>query len=47
MDPVLTYLNRISGMLAVQGYVDDTTMVGDTTAGYAMAFRCLEYMHPT
>ena len=33
MDPVLTYLNRIPGMLAVQGYVDDTTMVGDTTAG--------------
>ena len=27
MDPVLTYLNRIPGMLAVQGYVDDTTMV--------------------
>ena len=33
MDPVLTYLNRIPGMLTVQGYVDDTTMVGDTTAG--------------
>ena len=33
MDPVLTYLNRIPGMLAVQGYVDDTIMVGDTTAG--------------
>ena len=33
MDPALTYLNRIPGMLTVQGYVDDTTMVGDTTAG--------------
>ena len=33
MDPVLTYLNRIPGMLTVQGYVDDTTMVGDTAAG--------------
>ena len=33
MDPVLTYLNRIPGMLTVQGYVDDTTMAGDTTAG--------------
>lgn len=33
MDPVLTYLNRIPGMLTVQEYVDDTTMAGDTTAG--------------
>ena len=33
MDPVLTDLNRIPGMLTVEGYVDDTTMVGDTTAG--------------
>ena len=33
MDPILTYLNRIPGMLTVQGYVDDTTMAGDTTAG--------------
>ena len=33
MDPVLTYLNRIPGMLTVQGYVDDTTMAGDTTTG--------------
>ena len=33
MDPVLTYLNRVPGMLTVQGYVDDTTMAGDTTAG--------------
>ena len=32
MEPVLTYL-KIPGMLAVQGYVDDTTMVGDITAG--------------
>ena len=38
MDPVLTYLNRIPGMLTVQGYVDDTTMVGDTTAG----MQCLQ-----
>ena len=28
MDPVLTYLNRVPGMLTVQGYVDDTTMAG-------------------
>ena len=33
MDPILTYLNRIPGMLTVQGYVDDTTMAGDTAAG--------------
>ena len=33
MDPVLTYLNRVPDMLTVQGYVDDTTMAGDTTAG--------------
>ena len=33
MDLVLTYLNRIPGMLAVQGYADDITMVGDTIAG--------------
>ena len=33
MDPILTYLNRIPGMLTVQGYVDDTTMAGDTTTG--------------
>ena len=33
MDPVLTYLNRVPGMLTVQGDVDNTTMAGDTTAG--------------
>ena len=33
MDPVLTYLNRIPGVLTVQGYVDDTTLAGDTAAG--------------
>ena len=33
MDPILTYLNRIPGMITVQGYVDDTTMAGDTAAG--------------
>ena len=33
MDPILTYLNRFPGTLMVQGYVDDTTMAGDTTAG--------------
>ena len=29
MDPVLHYLNKIPGVIAVQGYVDDTTLVGD------------------
>ena len=29
MDPLFTYLNQISGVLAVQGYVDDTTIAGD------------------
>ena len=53
MDPVLTYLNRVPGMLTVQGYVDDTTMAGDTTAGmqwladawnmYAPAYGLLEF----
>ena len=33
MDPILTYLNRIPGVLTVQGYVDDTTLAGDTAAG--------------
>ena len=30
MDPVLSYLHRIPGVIRVQGYVDDTTLVGDT-----------------
>ena len=30
MDPILSYLNQIPGVLRVQGYVDDTTLVGDT-----------------
>ena len=29
MDPLFTYLNQILGVLAVQGYVDDTTIAGD------------------
>ena len=29
MDPLFVYLNRIPGVLSVQGYVDDTTIVGD------------------
>ena len=29
MDPILHYLHRIPGVIAVQGYVDDTTLVGD------------------
>ena len=29
MDPLFTYLNRIPGVLSVQGYIDDTTIVGD------------------
>ena len=30
MDPILVYLHQIPGVLRVQGYVDDTTLVGDT-----------------
>ena len=30
MDPVFHYLNSIPGVLTVQGYVDDTTIVGST-----------------
>ena len=29
MDSLFTYLNQIPGVLAVQGYVDDTTIAGD------------------
>ena len=29
MDPLFTYLNQIPGVMAVQGYVDDTTIAGD------------------
>ena len=29
MDPLFHYLNRIPGVLSVQAYVDDTTLVGD------------------
>ena len=29
MDPLFTYLNQIPGVLAIQGYVDDTTIAGD------------------
>ena len=29
MDPLFTFLNQIPGVLAVQGYVDDTTIAGD------------------
>ena len=29
MDPLFTYLNQIPGVLAVQGYVDDTTIAED------------------
>ena len=28
MDPLFTYLNRIAGVLSVQGYIDDTTIAG-------------------
>ena len=33
MDPILSYLNRVPGVLTVQGYVDDTTLAGDTATG--------------
>ena len=29
MDPLFTYLNRIPGVLSVQGYIDDTTIAGN------------------
>ena len=37
MDPLFTYLNRIPGVLSVQGYIDDTTI-----AGNAQCLRWLE-----
>ena len=30
MDPLFTYLNRIPGVISVQGYIDDTTIAGNT-----------------
>ena len=36
MDPLFTYLNRIPGVLSVQGYIDDTTIAGDA--------QCLEWL---
>ena len=30
MDPILVYLHQIPGVIRVQGYVDDSTLVGDT-----------------
>ena len=29
MDPLFVYLNRIPGVITVQGYVDDTTIIGN------------------
>lgn len=29
MDPLFVYLNRIPGVISVQGYVDDTTIIGN------------------
>ncbi len=36
MDPLFTYLNRIPGVLSVQGHIDDTTIAGDA--------QCLEWI---
>ena len=36
MDPLFTYLNRIPGVLSVQGYIDDTTIAGNA--------QCLEWL---
>ena len=36
MDLLFTYLNRIPGVLSVQGYIDDTTIAGDA--------QCLEWL---
>ena len=30
MDPLFTYLNRIPGVISVQGYIDDTTIAGNS-----------------
>ena len=30
IDPLFTYLNRIPGVISVQGYIDDTTIVGNS-----------------
>ena len=45
MDPILTYLNKVPGVLTVQGYVDDTTMAGDTTLHYiTLHYTTLHYI---
>ena len=36
MDPLFTHLNRIPGVLSVQGYIDDTTIAGNA--------QCLEWL---
>ena len=44
MDPILSYLNQIPGVLRVQGYVDDTTLVGDTResfSGFMTSVNCV------
>ena len=46
MDP-FTYLNRIPGVISVQGYIDDTTIVGNSQSlswleEVAYTYECLK-----
>ena len=47
MDPLFTYLNRIPGVISVQGYIDDTTIVGNSQSlswleEVASTYECLK-----
>ena len=47
MDPLFTYLNRIPGVISVQGYIDDTTIVGNSQSlswleEVAYTYECLK-----
>ena len=47
MDPLFTYLNRIPGVISVQGYIDDTTIAGNSQSlswleEVAYTYECLK-----
>ena len=48
MDPLFTYLNQIPGVLAVQGYVDDTTIaeMGRTLLGLGLSSPVIKISRP-